>query len=119
VWAATYLSDMGSQHDELVKGPPDEVVRAQELDALVRELRNWNRWGPDDQRGALHFLTAERIAVAAGLVRDGRTVSLSLPLNTTAVIHNRAAGGPPMTAPSDLDAGDEPVEFMKDYVGLD
>jgi hypothetical protein len=70
---------MGSQPDELVKGQPDEVVSAQKFDSLVRDLSNWNRWGPDDQRGTLHFLTAERTAAAAGLIRDGRTVSLSLP----------------------------------------
>ncbi len=74
---------MAPQPDETVKESPDEVVTAQEFSALVRELSNWNRWGPDDQRGALHFLTAERVAAATRLVRDGMTVSLSLPVNTT------------------------------------
>ena len=79
---------MGSQPDETVKVQPDKVVTEQEFSALVRSVSNWNRWGPDDQRGALHFLTPERIAAATGLVRDGITVSLSLPLNTTLAIHN-------------------------------
>jgi hypothetical protein len=38
---------------ETVKGQPGEVVTAQEFGALVGELSNWNRWGPEDQRGAL------------------------------------------------------------------
>ena len=110
---------MGSQHGETVKEPPGEVVTAQEFGALVGELSNWNRWGPEDQRGALHFLTAERIAAATGLVRDGMTVSLSLPLNTIPSIHNPVPADHHMTAPTDRDGGHEPVAFMKDYVGLD
>lgn len=110
---------MGSQPGETVNEQPDDAVTAQEFSALVRELSNWNRWGPDDERGALHFLTAEHIAAATGLVRDGVTVSLSLPLNTTPAIHNPVPADHYMTAPTDLEGGEEPVEFMKDYVGLD
>src|SRR5947199_1921387 len=109
---------MGSRLDETAKDPPDEVT-AEEFGALVQELSNWNRWGPDDERGALHFLTAERVAAAAALVREGVTVSLSLPLNTTLAIHNPVPADHHMTAsPADHD-GHESVEFMKDYVGLD
>ena len=90
---------MGSQPDDTVKGQPNEVVTAEEFSALVRELSNWDRWGPEDQRGALHFLTAERIAAAVGLVRDGVTVSLSLPLNTIPAIHNPVPADHHMTAP--------------------
>jgi kynurenine formamidase len=111
---------MGSGPGETVKGQPDEVVTAQEFAALVRELSNWNRWGPEDQRGALHFLTARHAAAAARLVRDGVTVSLSLPLNTTPAIHCPVPADHHMTAPTDVDGGsDAPVEFIKDYVGLD
>jgi kynurenine formamidase len=102
---------MGSQ--------PGEVVTAQEFSDLVSELSNWSRWGPEDQCGALHFLSAERIAAATGLVRDGVTVSLSLPLNTTPAINNPVPADHYMTAPTDLEGREEPVEFMKDYVGLD
>jgi kynurenine formamidase len=108
---------MGSQPGE--NAQPDEAVTAQEFAALVRELSNWNRWGPRDQRGALNFLTAERIAAAAGLVRDGITVSLSLPLNTIPAIHNPVPADHHMTAPISPGGGEEPVEFMKDYIGLD
>jgi len=41
------------------------------------ELSNWGRWGPDDQRGTLNLITPEKTREAAGLVRDGVTVSLS------------------------------------------
>lgn len=41
---------------------------------------NWGRWGDDDQAGALNLVTPEVTRRAAGLVRDGRTVSLAQPL---------------------------------------
>lgn len=42
---------------------------------------NWGHWGDDDRLGTLNLITPEVRAHAAGLVRDGRTVSLALPLN--------------------------------------
>jgi hypothetical protein len=101
---------MASHAGETVKEQPDGVVTAQEFSALVRELSKVNRWGPEDHRGALHFPTAERIAAAAGLVRDGVTVSLSRPLNTTPAIGNPLPAEHHMTAPSGPGGGEEPVE---------
>ena len=45
--------------------------------AMYRDRRNWGRWGRDDQVGAINLITPEKRAAAAGLVRTGRTVSLS------------------------------------------
>jgi kynurenine formamidase len=45
---------------------------------------NWGRWGLHDERGTLNYLTPELVRAAAALVRLGRTVSLSLPVNTVA-----------------------------------
>lgn len=39
--------------------------------------RNWGRWGADDQMGAVNLITPAKRAAAAGLVKTGRTVSLS------------------------------------------
>ncbi|TCK25199.1 cyclase family protein [Pseudonocardia endophytica] len=41
---------------------------------------NWGRWGDDDQAGALNLVTPEVTLRAAGLVREGRTLSLAQPL---------------------------------------
>ena len=46
--------------------------RQTQLDALYDALRNWGRWGADDELGALNFLTPERRAAAGALVRTGR-----------------------------------------------
>ena len=44
---------------------------------MYEALKNWGRWGPDDQRGALNHLTDARRAAAAGLVPTGRDASAS------------------------------------------
>ena len=41
--------------------------------------RNWRRWGDDDQMGAANLITPSKRVSAAGLVKTGRTVSLSRP----------------------------------------
>ena len=58
------------------------VPSESDLDALYQSLKTWGRWGTDDQRGALNYLTDERTAAAAGLVRTGEKVSLAHDLAT-------------------------------------
>lgn len=40
------------------------------------ELRNWGRWGDDDELGTLNFITPEKVTEAAGLVKQGKVISL-------------------------------------------
>ncbi|MFC5751708.1 cyclase family protein [Actinomadura rugatobispora] len=47
---------------------------------MLDESDNWGRWGHDDERGALNLLTPEVVAAAAGCVREGRVLELSLPI---------------------------------------
>jgi len=48
-----------------------------DLEALLRYQNNWGRWGADDQLGALNLIGPDKRREAAGLVRQGVTVSLS------------------------------------------
>jgi kynurenine formamidase len=50
-----------------------------EMQAYLEANKNWGRWGPDDQLGALNLITDEKRRNAFGLVRTARTVSLSRP----------------------------------------
>lgn len=59
-----------------------------DVDAMAQQLSNWGRWGPDDQRGALNFITPEISAAAAGLVAEGVTVSCALELAKTPAADN-------------------------------
>lgn len=49
----------------------------EEVVGYLRDRRNWGRWGDNDERGAINLITAEKRIAAAGLVRSGRSVSLS------------------------------------------
>ena len=43
-----------------------------------RRYSNWGRWGPDDELGALNFITPERILAATALPRRGQVISCGL-----------------------------------------
>lgn len=45
------------------------------LDVACR-VRNWGRWGDDDELGTLNFIDAPKVIEAAGLVRAGRVFPL-------------------------------------------
>jgi kynurenine formamidase len=94
-------------------------VTREQFQALFRSVSRWGRWGEDDERGALHFLTPERVAAAVRLVRDGVSVTLSLPLNTHAGADNPSPADHYMTAPGSPAVVPGPVHFIKDYVGAD
>ncbi len=47
----------------------------------AEELKNWGKWGPDDQLGVLNYITPEDIANAAKLVKKGKVFRLGLELD--------------------------------------
>ena len=73
--------------------------------------------GQPGRRGALNYLIPDRVLEAAGLVRTGKTVSLSLPLNTRVGIDNPAPADHHMTMLGDEDIGSGILRFAEDYVG--
>jgi kynurenine formamidase len=58
---------------------------------------NWGRWGKDDERGTLNYITPEKRTQAASLVKDGTTVSCARTLG-----FERAA-----------DVYSQPIHFMQ------
>ncbi len=52
-----------------------------EFTQLAEKVNNWGRWGADDERGTLNFISPEVVKAAAGSVRSGRTFSLAIPLS--------------------------------------
>ena len=94
-------------------------VTAAEFRELFEAVSNWGRWGTDDERGALNYLTPDKVLEAARLVRTGETVTLSLPLNTRLGIDNPAPVDHHMTMLGDEDIGSGTLRFAKDYVGAD
>jgi kynurenine formamidase len=49
-----------------------------DIRAASNRLKNWGRWGKDDEIGTLNHVTSEDIVAAAQLVRKGKVISLAL-----------------------------------------
>src|SRR5512132_2745742 len=52
-----------------------------EFTDLAAAVRNWGRWGPDDELGTINLVTPEVRTRAAACVRAGKAFSLALPLS--------------------------------------
>ena len=81
-------------------------------------LSNWGRWGPNDQLGALNYITPEKRARAAGLVREGKTVSLALPLATTPSPENPTPVVHLMMETGELEGALAPLPYSADYFAI-
>src|SRR5215471_4554773 len=58
-----------------------DVGGGMDFTALARRVSNWGRWGADDERGTVNFITPDVVRRAAGCVRRGTVFSLALPLS--------------------------------------
>jgi kynurenine formamidase len=59
-------------------GPAARPPRnAEEFDALFQQVKNWGRWGADDELGAVNLITADTRRRAVRLAQQGVTVSLA------------------------------------------
>jgi kynurenine formamidase len=83
-------------------------LTVQQVRSLYEKISNWGRWGKDDERGALNFITAKKRAHAATLAKTGDIVSLAQPLSTRTtpdnpqpVTHMMLHAGPPGIASLD------------------
>ncbi|HKJ23587.1 MAG TPA: cyclase family protein, partial [Myxococcota bacterium] len=59
--------------------PVSETLDARTVREWGRRYSNWGRFGPDDERGTLNFITPERVLAALRLPRHGRVISCGLP----------------------------------------
>ncbi len=94
----------------------EELTKA-DVDRMAEELRNWGRWGPQDERGALNLITDDARAAALQLIQDSVVVSCALPLpvqpapdNFRPVEHHMLRGGD--AAPR------EGLSFSADYFAI-
>ena len=51
------------------------------FDDLFKRLSNWGRWGDDDERGTLNLIDAVAVRRGVGCVKQGRSMSLAIPLD--------------------------------------
>ena len=84
--------------------PPAGMTEA-EFRSLYKRLSGLARWGPDDRRGALNYITAAEVLAASAEVRLGRTVSLAAPVEDWAGPDNPHPAEHQMTGPSGAGTG--------------
>ena len=56
-------------------------VGKQAIKEASEKLKNWGRWGKDDQIGTLNHVNPADIVAAAGLIRTGKIFALGIPLD--------------------------------------
>ncbi|HEX7472706.1 MAG TPA: cyclase family protein [Candidatus Limnocylindrales bacterium] len=94
------------------------MVSLEEFDHIFESVKNWGRWGPDDQLGTLNYITPEMVRAAAGLVRSGRRVSMEIPINTVAGPDNPNPAIHMVTQGHDIDIHSHGLRFGLDYLGM-
>lgn len=92
----------------------EATISVTEFEQIFESVKNWGRWGPDDELGTLNHVTPEKIRAAAALVRSGRRVSMAIPINRHV--------GPDNPQPASLfvvQGHDVPIDGSKVRFGLD
>src|SRR5258708_8146840 len=56
----------------------DSKVTLKDINAAAERLKNWGRWGADDEIGTLNNISPQDIVNAARLIRKGKVFSLAL-----------------------------------------
>jgi kynurenine formamidase len=84
----------------------DELV--EQITLMGEQVRNWGRWGEDDEAGTLNLITSQKRRDAAGLVRRGDVFSLCLPLGPDGP---QAGSEPPRPLDTTIQRSN-PIHFM-------
>ena len=49
----------------------------EKIDSMIPKITNWSKWGTDDQRGTLNYITQKHKLHASQLIKSGKVISLS------------------------------------------
>ena len=69
---------------------PDADATTAEFVRLFGALSNWNRWGADDQKGAVNLITPAKRKRALATVKEGESFSMARDAEMTAAVDNPA-----------------------------
>ena len=58
------------------------ILTEKDVRAKCEQLRNWERWGGNDEIGTLNYVTPADVVAATKLVRRGKVFSLALPFDS-------------------------------------
>jgi kynurenine formamidase len=69
-----------SLHTHATAASRKTIATEEEFRQAMKDLSNWNRWGPDDELGAANLITPAKRKQAAALVKEGLPVSMEHPI---------------------------------------
>jgi kynurenine formamidase len=93
-------------------------VSVEEFEEIFESVKNWGRWGPEDELGTMNYINEETVRRAAGLVKSGRRVSLAIPINKMVGPDNPQPAQLFVTQGHDIPVDSSPVRFGLDYLGM-
>jgi kynurenine formamidase len=93
-------------------------VSVTEFEEMFESVKNWGRWGPDDELGTLNYVTPEKVRRAATLVRSGRRVSMAIPINRSPGPDNPMPATLLMVQGHDVPVDESKVRFALDWLGM-
>lgn len=93
-------------------------VSITEFEEMFEAVKNWGRWGPDDELGTLNYVTPEKVRDAAALVRSGRRVSMAIPINRSPGPDNPVPGTLLVVQGHDVPVDESKVRFALDWLGM-
>jgi kynurenine formamidase len=93
-------------------------VGVAEFEAIFASVKNWGRWGPDDERGTMNLITPDKVREAAGLVRSGRQVSMAIPINRVAGPDNPQPASHFVVQSHDVPVDSSKVRFAMDFLAM-
>lgn len=92
--------------------PAEVQQQVDSLHELALQVRNWGKWGPDDELGTLNYITPDAVARAAQLVTSGKVFALGIPLQR----NGPQSGTRPRFNPIHTmfrDGGDQPSDVVE------
>jgi kynurenine formamidase len=91
-----------------------------EVRALGRRVSNWGRWGADDERGTVNFITPEKLRQAAACIRRGAVFSLALPFGAEGPQFGQAGRVNPVhlmtSTNSPMSADPDGIRYADDFI---
>ena len=99
------------------RATPPKLTKV-DIDAMMKSLSNWGRWGAADQLGTLNLITPGVRQQAAREVTDGVTVSLAHPVVKTEMSGSAAFGHKMVGLPKEIDITSSADEYRVVYHGF-
>jgi len=93
-------------------------LSVEEFERIFESVKNWGRWGADDELGTLNYVSPEKVQAAAALVRSGRRVSMAIPINKVAGPDNPQQAMLLLVQGHDVAVDGTKVGFGLDWLGM-